>query len=67
VKSYRVDFKFTVEEQASMYVIADDPEIAKTGALEILLKTGGVYGTSEVTSVEEYNPIEAPIPSVTIN
>ena len=50
-----------------MYVIADDPEIAKTGALEILLKTGGVYGTSEVTSVEEYNPIEAPIPSVTIN
>ena len=62
MKSYRVDFKFTIEEQASMYVIAETDEQAKTGALDILQKTGGVYATSEVTSVEEYNPMEAQNP-----
>lgn len=54
VKSYRVDFKFTVEEQASMYVVTDTPENAKAGCLEMLQKSGGVYQNAEVMSVEEY-------------
>ena len=45
-----------------MYVIAETEEQAKNGALDILQKTGGIYATSEVSSVEEYNPMEAQNP-----
>lgn len=59
MKPFRIDFKFSIEEQASIYVAAETPEIAQAGALEILQRTGGVYGTAEVTSVAEYDPSES--------
>lgn len=52
-KSYRVDFDYTVTEQASMYVVAPDAEGAKEGCLQLLAETE--HGpTAKITKVEIY-------------
>lgn len=59
MKPYRVDFKYIIEEQASVYVIAAGPDEAKAGA-EIMLGEGDNYTSLEVTSVEEYKRPTSP-------
>lgn len=59
VKAYRVDFKFTVEDQASMYVIAKNEAEAAEGCLMMLSQNEQTYQSPEVTKVEEYKKPEA--------
>lgn len=60
VKAYRVDFKYTtiIDDAACMFIVASNPEDAKTGALFMLEKNPKQYGNPEVTSVEEYHKEE---------
>jgi hypothetical protein len=53
MKPYRVDFKYVVEETASMFVVAPDPDAAAEGAKE-MLSFEDQYTSPEITSVEEY-------------
>lgn len=53
-KPYRVDFKFTVEETASMYVIAATEKDASDGCLQMLKQNDVQYGDPEIVKVEEY-------------
>lgn len=63
VKAFRVDFKFTVEEQASMYVVADTPEAAAEGCMQMLKQNDQQYGNPEISKVEEYQkPAEEAAP-----
>ena len=51
-KPYRVDFKYSLENQASVYVCAEDADKAKDGALQIL-QNETEYVDPSVTAVEE--------------
>ena len=66
MKPYRVDFKFTFEDQASLYIVAPDEAAAASGALEMISKNPGQYSNPEVVKVEEYQPTETPT-SPTLN
>lgn len=62
VKPYRVDFKYTTFEQASIYIAADTPENAKEG-VEAMLSEIAEYDSPEVVAVEEY---KKPVTSTTL-
>lgn len=62
--AYRVDFKYVLEEQASLYIVAETPELAAEGAKIMLGKSGQQYASPEITKVEEYNPVEPTNPTL---
>lgn len=53
MKPYRVDFKYSVESEASMYVCAANEKDAAKGAIVILENTARSYRDPEITKVEE--------------
>lgn len=60
VKAYRVDFKYTIEDTASMFVIADSAEAAEAGCMFMLQQNEQQYSNPEVVKVEEYKKPEEP-------
>lgn len=67
VKAFRVDFKFTSEDTASMFVIAATPEDAAAGCMQMLKENEQQYGNPEVTTVEEYKKPEEETPAQMLN
>ena len=43
-----------------MHVVADSPEVAGQGALQILQETDDIYSTAEVVAVEEVKKTNTP-------
>ncbi len=60
-KAYRVDFKFMLEDQASIYIIARNEEEAAAGSLGMLKKNEQQYNSPEVIKVEEYKKEPEPV------
>lgn len=50
-KPFRVDFKYMVEDQASIFVIAETADAAKAGAMAILEQEGQYTGI-QITNAE---------------
>lgn len=65
MKAYLVDFKYTIESEASTSIAAKNEEEAAEGAKFMLTAMGEPYASAEIVKVEEFKrPTETPQPTL---
>ena len=64
VKPFRIDFKYIVENTASMYIVAENEAAAREGAKQMLQMHEQEYTSPEITTVEEYKREEPTVNEV---